>query len=85
MKDKKLNSRDWERMSAYASGYFYGRSGYELDAPWHHEDPDYKYVMQGFLDGHGEFLMFDHDFVDYNFDLPEDEEGKYVHIGTQEK
>jgi hypothetical protein len=82
MKDRKLNSRDWDRMSAYGAGYFYGRSGYELEAPWHPSDPDYKYVVQGFMDGHGDFIMFgdQDDFQDYKFNLPEDEDGKYVHV-----
>jgi hypothetical protein len=82
VRDKKLTSRDWERMAAYGYGFFYGKSGYELDAPWHHEDPDYKYVMQGFMDGHELFCIYgvEDSYVDYNFDILEDEGGKYVHI-----
>jgi hypothetical protein len=87
VRDKKLTSRDWERMAAYGYGFFYGKSGYELDAPWHHEDPDYKYVMQGFMDGHENYLLFEHNekYVPYNFDNPEDEGGKYVHIDIGEE
>lgn len=87
MKDRKLNSRDWERMAAYAEGYFCGKNGYELQVPWHHEDPDFKYVVRGFMDGHEMFCLYGHDdfeYVPYNFDVPEDEDGKYVHINTGE-
>lgn len=83
MKDRKPNRRDWDRMSAYGVGYFYGRSGYELDAPWDPNDSDFAYVMQGFMDGHVDFILDEKDdFEEYNFDMPEDEDGKYIHINA---
>jgi len=83
MKDRKLNQRDYERMEAYAYGFFCGKSGYELDAPWAYDDPDFKYVVQGFMSGHQSYILFDDNFEDYDFDVPEDENGKYVHIGQE--
>ena len=80
---KKLSQKDWERMEAYAEGYFYGRSGYELQSLWQPDEDCYKYVVEGFINGHGNFCMFSDtdDFKEYDFNVPEDEDGKYVHIG----
>ena len=87
VRDKKLTSRDRERMAAYGYGFFYGKSGYELDAPWHHEDPDFKYVVEGFMAGHELFCEYgvEDNYIDYNFGIPEDEGGKYVHIDIGEE
>ena len=81
----KHSQQFWELMNAYGHGYFYGRSGYELDSLWAPDEDAYKYVVQGFMDGHAEFCDWpDKDeFIDYRFDLPEDEDGKYVHIGIK--
>lgn len=82
MADKKLTEKDWERMAAYAYGFFYGKSGYELNAPYGKEDQYFSLVVQGFLDGHENYIMFDdqENYVPYNFNDPKDEDGKYVHI-----
>lgn len=81
MATKKLNKRDWERMGAYAYGFFYGASGYELNAPYSDEDQDYNLVIEGFIAGHEIYLMSDDDdYIPYEFGIPEDEDGKYVHI-----
>ena len=81
----KLSEKDWERMNAYGHGYFYGRSGYELDSLWAPDEDAYKYVVQGFMDGHFDFCSFSdtEEFTEYKFGLPEDEDGKYVHIGME--
>ena len=82
MATKKLTRNERERMEAYANGYFYGRSGYELESLWASDEDCYEYVVEGFLAGHGDFCMFGDldDFKEYDFDIPEDEDGKYVHI-----
>ncbi len=83
-KKVKLTEEHWEIMAAYAYGFFYGKSGYELDAPYSSEDDLFRFVMRGFMDGHENYILFDHDedYEPYDFDVPEDEDGKYVHINT---
>ena len=78
--------REYEKMSAYGYGFFYGRAGLELDAPWGVEDKDYNYVVRGFMDGHEIYCMYgEEEGIPYDFNVPEDEDGKYVHIGVENK
>ena len=81
MPAKKLSAKDWERMEAYAHGYFCGRAGYELELLWSHECEMFPYQVEGFMAGHMNYIESGlEDMEDYDFDNPDDKDGKYVHI-----